>query len=527
MTSSQQQDYDTLTLPGNIAYYGSCEVTQLFLLDKQKKTYNAFILACFEEKPFTATNQHFLTPKPLKLSDTLSLGLQRYWLSLPQAAAVFTRLQQATEWDFNGNASLKLPVLIGLTKQFVPGNEGVRLNAVLKNNFGGGSYVLEFFDESKQYVQPLFALEHVNALNQVSEQIRAVVPLDLAVVRERLGNILFQFPIRLLVSHSRALPSWNGIQLHFRWHPQLTTIIPECVIQVEAELDQLYLGSTVEAYRGQAQQDVLVGNLDGLNRIKIWRTSPPLLLHVFSGIYLRDLDIHPSIVQPEQRVFHTQDHPHTVTMQSADRPSHIRAAEPVPYRRHVNNVLYTAGRQKLEQELAFKQYFQGMKAEALADLRTLLNRYGQQGAWLWDPYLSAEDVLTTLFFCQYAGVPLRAIGSDNASTKLVNQHKGKPTATVLAEYATTLHQNTVVPAGLRLEFRLQHGSHGWAFHDRFLIFPALADAPTRAYSLGKSVNSVGDSHHILQEVNHPQRIADAFQQLWNSLANAACLVWKI
>lgn len=525
MNAALQSDYDALASPGNIAFYESCEVTQVYLFDRKQHIYNVFILACFEEKPFTATKQQFLTAKPLQVSDTLSLGVQRYWLSLAEAAATFQQLGQANEWNFGSNKSLKLGSLNGLPKQFVPSSEGVRLNAALKNNFGSGAYVLEFFDERKPHVQPLFALDNVEVLNRVSEQLRAVLPLDLSVVRERLGNVLFQFPIRLLVSTSRALPGWNGVQVSFRWHPKLAAA-PACLLQVEAELDQLYLGSTLEAYTGAAQQQVMLGNLDGLDSIRIWRTAPSLLLSQFKGTYLRDIDIRPSLIRPEPREFHAGGQLQNVQVRSADPPARDKLP-PASYRQHIDRVLYTTGRERLEQQLAFKQYFKGQHAEALTDLRTLLNRYGGQGAWLWDPYLSAENLLATLFHCQYAGVALRAIGSDNPGTKEINGHEGRVTADVVAAYHATLTRNTLAPAGRQLEFRLQHGPHGWKFHDRFLIFPATATAPTRAYSLGTSVNSLGNSHHVLQEVSHPQRVADAFQSLWNTLTDQACLVWKL
>jgi hypothetical protein len=527
MSTLLQQDYDELVKPGNIAFFESCEVTQLFLYDKiSKKPINVFILACFEEKPFVETNHQFLT-KRLKVSNNLSLCIQRYSLSLSQAAATFTHLLQANEWDFDGDTSLILSPLTGLTKQFIPSSESVRINAALKNNFGSGSYAIEFFDESKQHVQSLFALENIDALNQLSEQINTIVPLDLAVARERLGNILFQFPIRLMVSSSQALSGWNGVRVKFKWHPNLTTI-PACFVQVESELDQVYLGNTIQSYNGQAQQEIITGNLDGLNTIKIWRSSPPLLLHLFRGTYLKGINFRPSIIQPVKRKFQSQGQTQQVTVQSSDQSSQTRPVTSTTYRQHITNVLYTAGREKLEQQLNFKQYFTGKRIEALTDLRTLLNQHGQHGAWLWDPFLSAEDILTTLFYCQHTGAPLLAIGSDNQATKKVYGYQGKPTVDVIADYASLLAQNANNSSGLRLEFRLQHENHGWAFHDRFLIFPATVDRPTpRAYSLGTSVNSVGNSHHVLQEVSHPQRIADAFQHLWNKLTHPDCLVWKI
>jgi hypothetical protein len=80
--------------------------------------------------------------------------------------------------------------------------------------------------------------------------------------------------------------------------------------------------------------------------------------------------------------------------------------------------------------------------------------------------------------------------------------------------------------GINLEFRMQHSQYGWTFHDRFLIFPGSKETRPKVYSLGTSVNSLGFSHHILQEISHPQRVIDAFEELWEKLNNEDCLIWK-
>ena len=76
---------------------------------------------------------------------------------------------------------------------------------------------------------------------------------------------------------------------------------------------------------------------------------------------------------------------------------------------------------------------------------------------------------------------------------------------------------------LNLEVRGKIGSNGYGFHDRFLIFPL--ETP-KVWSLGISVNSLGKSHHILQEVKHSQHILNAFNDLWEKLDKEECLVWK-
>ena len=79
--------------------------------------------------------------------------------------------------------------------------------------------------------------------------------------------------------------------------------------------------------------------------------------------------------------------------------------------------------------------------------------------------------------------------------------------------------------GIKLEMRCQHGQKGYHFHDRFIMI-LNENEKTRVWSLGTSVNSVGKRHHIIQEVNNPQNIVDAFEALWDEIDCPECLVWK-
>ena len=57
-----------------------------------------------------------------------------------------------------------------------------------------------------------------------------------------------------------------------------------------------------------------------------------------------------------------------------------------------------------------------------------------------------------------------------------------------------------------------------------IIFPS--EKP-KVWSLGASINQLGESHHILQEVKNAQHIVNAFDKLWEELSSEECLIWKI
>jgi len=210
--------------------------------------------------------------------------------------------------------------------------------------------------------------------------------------------------------------------------------------------------------------------------------------------------------------------------------------------------IYTDEITRMKSERRFLQYgarkaVSGIEHEnGLADLRALINAHGEGGAWLWDPYLSADDILNTLFYCTHAGADLRAL----------TEGKGAPagtgafsTGTVWTWLKALFSNPAPAPSGrerfdrekskleaakgnlrgLRLEYRAKIGAAGWRFHDRFLIFPRPGRGAL-AWSLGTSVNSFGREHHILQQVVDGQMVLNAFEDLWDELNDPDYVIWK-
>ena len=84
-------DFKILTLSGNIAFYNSCEVTEIFLCRKSDKPiFNFFTIAVFEEKYYNGLNQSFLGDR-ISVSDDFRIGIQRYRLTVAEAETRFDR----------------------------------------------------------------------------------------------------------------------------------------------------------------------------------------------------------------------------------------------------------------------------------------------------------------------------------------------------------------------------------------------------------------------------------------------------
>lgn len=179
------------------------------------------------------------------------------------------------------------------------------------------------------------------------------------------------------------------------------------------------------------------------------------------------------------------------------------------------------GLQDKAQNLQLTQFKAGMRQDALELIRALIKKYGENGIYLWDPYLSAIDLLETVFFTPYANVPIKAF------TGLKIPPNQNHQTSIFDNYLNTLEQAIIENGWLNLTFLNTDKSLLGDFHDRFLIFPKTVDTPAKAWSLGTSVNSLGTSHHIVQEVADGQIIADIFEEMWNvSIKKTENIIWQ-
>lgn len=457
----------------------------------------------------------------IRVDDVHSLGIIEYDLILEETYDRFTKLYTENIWSCDGKTAVKMGKLKPIPKQYVPFKQGLRLNSAILPIENTGSYVLEFFDNSKEHVGPLHSMQTLPTLNRISEQVKALTGIDLATCRDRLGNILFQFPVTLLRLSAKFIEPWSGMTLRFHWHGQVTER-PEANITMYSTVDGVFMGAVDATYNKEDTQDLVTGNLDINNLVMVFRKNPDLLLNVFDCQCPRIVGIGGGWLDDEKRKFFIDGVLHELKIVTANDPK----ANAPDYLTHITASIYAAERQKLEESLAFKQYFNGQESIAMEQVRNLIARNCEHGVYLWDPFLRAKYILNTLFFSTYNGVMLRAIGAIDKDTKLVYGQKGQSPQDIIQQEAILLTSSSHDNHGLNLEFRMQYENHGYNFHDRFLMFPGTPNLKPLVYSLGSSVNSLGKSHHIIQEVPHPQRVIDAFNDLWNKLNAPACLVWK-
>ena len=211
-------DFDLLTKEGVYGFYDGCEVTSIFLT-YENKLYNYFTIAVFDEYRGSANFEKslYLTLSLLRINHRFKLGIFQFYVRVPEAKESLSALLEDGKWSRKGKDLLTWSKLRPLRKQFVPPNSV--LSSVLKENGENGSYLLELFDEKKELLQQLSQADMASISAEVSKHL----PIRLDIVRERAGNILFQYPSKLLAYRMRTTKERDGVVVDFAWHPRLVS----------------------------------------------------------------------------------------------------------------------------------------------------------------------------------------------------------------------------------------------------------------------------------------------------------------
>jgi len=515
-----------LIAPGVLGFYTHFEVTEVFAMqDGLNSVTNVFSIVVAEDRGSEAlqvSTIHNNTRIKLKSLKGWSFGVARYTRSIAELVPALDMLSNTGEWQQSGNL-LTVGKVIPLTPQFVPPDaaSSIPLNRVLKNNFWNGSHLFEWSEQGKNALQPLF--DNPRRLQELSKEVQKWVPLSLASLSDRLGNLLVQLPVTVLRNTFGYLRSGEGFLVDIAWHSKAT---PRALrANCDMKFDDVVCGyMSLEIHSYQTLLPMPVGR--GLHRGVIWDEQYQIILaDTGPSAFINTISLNMNMVDPEPRVFATKQkdgsvNSHRIELLDQSRKSIVGEPESDANGGWTRKRMYTEEVARLAKERRFVQYKpvagqqQVEHERALEDIRLLINSYGHNGAWLWDPYLSAHDILETLFHCKYSGADLRALTS------------AKEAKLVVDEQHLELESSQCNWRGLHLEYRAKRGAAGWEFHDRFLIFPQNDDREALAWSLGTSINSLGLKHHILQRVDDGQLVVDAFLELWNQLDKPENLVWK-
>ncbi len=530
--SSVEQDLQALLIGQSLGEYNCVEVTEIFAItDKGVPPTNIFTLMVAESresKNLVLDEYAFVNDKPIKVSilKSWTIGIKTYLVSVDKAIEMFATAESDNDWDSCGQ-KVKTSEYGYKKRTFTPPDsfETVPLNSVLKNNFNNGSYVVELTNQHKTEFSMFF--EKTTLLQELADGLLKYLPIDISSLSDRLGNLIFQIPVKAIQTRTTLLSNRKSIECKIAWHPNIQP--RDLMVCGYQEDDDFNKDDFHIVHCSKTSESVTIPfNHKGAYRLTIWDAESELTLNSLApSSFITTIGFSSNVMVNEQReLYHNDGSRSTVPLIVHSDTRTVGDKQ----RRNTNWSkvrIYENNRGKLRESLEFVQYNPKGKnkkiehEKALLDIRSLINKYGENGVYLWDPYLSPNDIVKTLFHSKFSNSTLRAISSlkeppteeKNSINYIFDKYKFE-----FESYAPEMK------IGIDLQFRSPRNNIGWKFHDRFLIFPDFNKLPM-AWSLGTSVNSFGQEHHILQKCSDARLILDAFNELWAEIDKDECLVW--
>lgn len=503
----------------SIGNYRCVELFEVIGTRNNNPAFNIFTLAIAHETDLRLINKEEITPKLVQLETDKSLKFGVLKSIIP-IEDFFNRISDLNTKITNKDSKNNLVYgrLKGIPAVHAPalGQDKNEFLGLLKNNFFGGSHLFEWFDESKEHVASL--IENLKSLDELSKKLQEYLPIKIGSHSDRLGNIILQIPCSAVAFViERRYP--NSHQL-------LSNLAVSPHISEEVKLSGIFWreqhGSMIDFQKiplAKGRNIIPFQQINGRGHYAIWDEDNqiicaggeilPIIEFINFSTYMQEHD---------QRIFRLPDGTEQKINISTQASQSQTGKNIKDHRGWVRNRLLKTERQELHDSLKLRQFKQNMHQEALDFIRKLIKTYSQNGIYIWDPYLSAQDLLETVFFSPYADIPIKALtGLKIAPPK----NKASPCR---ADPKNEINQAILQAGRLNLTFvKARVGN----FHDRFIIFPQAKDEPLRVWSLGTSVNSLGTSHHIIQEVEDGQIIADVFEEMWEqSISDEGNILWK-
>jgi len=505
------KDFSLLSCPGVLGNYLECELTHAFIVErKTNNIYHYYAVCSYEEFQENDKDKRdkSLTEKLVEINEEYSLGIKQMRLSLEESKNIFNQICKK-QYHFRDKTVILPDTMQLLPKTHIPsmfGYDEAILNKILKPNFWGDSYILEFIS-----IETPFKGFSVSDFEKTNAAISNYLPVDLSSVNDRIGSFIFQFPVTLIAVDSRISQDWCKAKLSMKIHPQLLHQNQIYTI-AKTNLDDTTTG--FNSFNGTFESlELDLGDSNNLELL-VFNTQNAIIYNHSLVNFIRDIDINGgiSMQNAEPRIITHKDGS-TTEINLVDYRLGVSTGGKNYYDSRTNKrVIHN---DIINHRGDFQNFYPGERDKALEYIRIRLNEYAISSSeiWLWDPYLQYQDIMETLYYIKVIAIPMKCI----TSFRKIKSYKEYEDYLSFrnSEQCKFLAQKNL---GINLEFRSVHDNTGFDFHDRFLFFiPKDLEKIPIVYSLGTSINGIGNSHHLIMQTVYPRNIVSAFQDLWQIL----------
>jgi hypothetical protein len=535
----QMDDLSRLLTHELIGTYTHFEATEIFACrEKGAEAENVLtVLVAEDREAETPVPPDYLTGR-IKVDglDGWIFGIKRYTAPIADLLALLAKLEATNVWE-GAKEPLKFGALHRAPAQFIPPDSTtlVPWNRVLKNNFWNGSHVVEWSDREKGALASLLDAPYL--LEELSRQVALKVPINLAGLSDRLGNLIVQLPVFSLITKFEPLRT-GSCTVKVAWRPNVKPrpLRAACFFDFDGTIGGFAAGPVSEPETVLAAE-----NARGMHHGFLWDDESGVLLAAAGPTgFIESIGLSVALNGGKHRTFRYTD------AKGASQELAVPTSRPgitsIIGRKDRDETEGRARKRIQQQEKAAsrhgKEFFQfdpaakGQAEEqqrAFDVIKTLIGDFGQEGTCLWDPYLTSYDVIKTLLGSKHVGTELRALTAANVpppSSNLGSEEQQPSNKHDFIEAQRRILEKVEGSwAGIHLEFRASWGPSSWPFHDRFLIFPRKDNEPL-AWSLGTSINGLGNAFHVFQQVSDGRQVMEAFDRLWNGLSEPDHLIWR-
>lgn len=540
---------DQLTNSGVIGAYHYCKVDQIVLFDKKAGiAWNYFTHVHFSSS-YDSAAESTLLRSPTTLQNGLQLFVSQYSMRKERFIdCVYTALSTGI-WNYTDSKLTegdKIDSVFLTRTKFVAENDptGSYYNNVIPlekslygSNFCGNYYVFELYARGER-LKELLRDKDVKEIQEILHKCKLNYRLD--ELPDRIGNIVCRFDIESLKAEPTKVGAYGmtynlalatGIEHEIKLHLHIEQEHDRLLYTYVDEEFCLKPGEIVEKGVGPHQCKTTLTISDAESNLILFRSvADQSVCSNYRG------QITPEYITGS--LFHRY---RKVKVGSIEHDIELNEIQMIGNLPSLIEMADAAERQQSWQDAFFKEqnylhvYNAGQHDEALHDIRAIINT---QLLWdldeirIVDPYLSPNDILNTVAFCEKPGIRVCCLtnihtisrNKDAKAEILTDETQGTTFDEIQNSFRKQLEDGLGRETDLQLSFRTVHGNNGSGFHDRYLILKYQVNK-TRVWSLGTSVNSVGKSHHIVQIVESPTLIDNFFDEVWMQTDSDKCKIY--
>lgn len=518
------REYDELISCKSLGNYNCCEMISVFLWNrKERSAANIYTIFSFEERAAVEeTSENVGSFK--QITNKYSVGVQKKVFEVSKVRSIFEKLCTGRKKQVIdiGDGDLQVGHLEAVPKVFIQQDSTLEkvVNKVLKNNFRNGSYIIDFFDIDKTVLN-IWTTQDFKKLTDI---IYDKIPIDLFSLSDRMGNFVFQFPSLNVRTSYHTNETEISLAYHVAFREQCEED-DQFILMSEGVSDESTVAFGTQIFDSNGcNVTFTVGDASRVCKTTVIDIKKQLILSRQDTSFIREMStiMEMGSQYGEQRLIYDEKGSVVAAVEPVWAED-IHVGPPVFRMRddYIKKRQYDRRVQELYKRAEFRQYGRGMQSQkALDDVIMLMDRVKTGKVYLWDPYLTVEDLLHTWYFTKSMNVKLYAI----TSSEIAEKSKMCTDDWIIQQQEIMNKRSNHY--GIHVELRCQRENFGYPFHDRFLMNLSEDSREPQVWSLGTSVNSLGKKHHVIQSVEHPQILVDAFEELWEELSNPKCLVWK-